>query len=74
METVQVQTKNQDDVFLDDDGDFGYVQAEPALFDDLLDVGAHENHQIKEEHAPVADIESVSSYITEKYESRRNLI
>lgn len=37
-------------------------------------MGANENNLIQEEQAPVAEIESVSTYITEKYESRRSLI
>ena len=70
-----VQKKMQDDVFLDDaEGDFGYAQAEPALFDDLLDVGANENNVVQEEPAPVIHIESISTYITEKYASRKHII
>lgn len=39
----QIHKKNQDDVFIDEveEGNYGYNQEEPALFDDLLDVGAN---------------------------------
>lgn len=64
--------KNQDDVFMDENEDFGYAPAEPDFFDDLLQGGAPVEPIVKlEEQPPPIKIEPVSIYIAEKYSTRK---
>jgi hypothetical protein len=75
IEEKPITKKNVDDVFLDDhEEDFGYVQAEPDFFEDLLKGSAPELNHAPEEQAPAIHIEPVSTYMAEVYNSRKELI